>query len=74
MSDTPQTTTFRSIAIEPPPRKKRLLVAGRGQTRFGILDEVGVWRKQHGQPMGTSPTHWMDVPALGANKEIANAK
>jgi len=51
---------WRDIASAP--REQTVLVYGTGGVALGIKDQLGNWRKRHGGPHRTLPTHWMPLP------------
>lgn len=50
------------LPIASAPRHKRVLVAGGGPVRFGILDDQGNWRATHHGPIRGQPKWWCEVP------------
>lgn len=54
---------WKSVRATPPPPNKKVMVWGMHGTRFGYVDGVGQWHRQHGGPMPEKPTLWTDTPA-----------
>lgn len=44
------------------PLNKRVLIAGGGIVRFGVLDELGNWRATHHGPIKGKPKWWCEIP------------